>query len=335
MTADHRSAHPNIPGVPWWGAVLVAVTLTAVGFAYDAGSGNKELSAVFAASYVVGCIFAVLAVRQSGIFTAVIQPPLILFISVPTAYFLFHDAQIGPLKDTLINCGYPLIERFPLMFFTAAAVLLTGMGRWYYGMSSRRGAAPMEKESTRTSRGSTLGAKMSSLLGSEPAEDGAEDAESPRRKHTIDRASRAARTNTSRSGRTSKRTAPSRSRHTRPPETEMIEPVAERPRRARASRNPDEPPAEPRRRSRTSSTREPRRSVPPTDRRSSYERPERRRRIDDYEPLEPHGVNGNGTHHPISRVRYRSTDDSDSRAEYRSRPRSTRRPQADSWEYDI
>ena len=117
--------------------MLLAVTLTAVGFAYDAGSGDKELSMVFAASYVLGCIFAVLAVRQSGIFTAVIQPPLILFVAVPTAYFLFHGGQLGGIKDLLINCGYPLIERFPLMFFTSAAVLLIGMGRWYYGMSSR------------------------------------------------------------------------------------------------------------------------------------------------------------------------------------------------------
>jgi len=147
VAADHRSAHPNIPGLPWWGAVLAAVTLTAVGFAYDAGTGNKELGMVFASSYVVGCIFAVLAVRQSGIFTAVIQPPLILFISVPTAYFLFHGGQLGGIKDLAINLGYPLIERFPLMFFTSAAVLLIGMARWYYGMSSRRGAVPAtEKE---------------------------------------------------------------------------------------------------------------------------------------------------------------------------------------------
>jgi len=94
---------------------LIAVTLTAIGFAYDAGTGNKELSTVFASSYVLGCIFAVLAVRQSGIFTAVIQPPLILFGAVPTAYFLFHGGQLGGVKDLAINCGYPLIERFPLL----------------------------------------------------------------------------------------------------------------------------------------------------------------------------------------------------------------------------
>ena len=41
MTADHRSIVPNIPGVPWWAAVVVAVTGTAAGFAFDAGSGKE------------------------------------------------------------------------------------------------------------------------------------------------------------------------------------------------------------------------------------------------------------------------------------------------------
>ena len=81
-----------------------------------------------------------LAVRQSGVFTAVVQPPLILFVAVPGAYFLFHGGTIDGIKDILINCGYPLIERFPLMFFTSGVVLLIGMVRWYQGMSSRRTA---------------------------------------------------------------------------------------------------------------------------------------------------------------------------------------------------
>ena len=122
-------------------------------------------------------------------------------------------------------------------------------------------------------------------------------------------------------------------------ETEIIEPVAERRRRPRKPRQSEQPPpAEPpRRRSRTSSTREPRKAVPPADRRASYERPERRRRYDDYQPREPHVSNGNGTHHPVSRVRYRGGgEDTDDRAEYRSRPRSSRSSwEADSWEHDI
>ncbi len=330
--------------------MLFAVTMTAVGFAYDAGSGNKELDLVFAALYVLGCVFAVLAVRQSGIFTAVIQPPLILFVAVPTAYFLFHGGQLGGLKDLAINCGYPLIERFPLMFFTSAAVLLIGLGRWYYAMSSRRGAgqstAKDAKDTTpakaKSGRVSSVTSKMSSLLTGDVDEDGA--AEEPRRKHTIDRPTRATKTarsaqGTARTPRTTKRTAPSRSRHTRPPETELIEPVVDRPRRPRPPRQTDQPPPAdpPRRRSRSSSTREPRKAVPP-ERRTPYERPERRRRYDDYPPREPHSSNGNGsgTHHPVSRVRYRGADESDTRAENRSRPRSSRNGwEAESWEYDI
>ena len=196
MAADHRSVHPNVPGVPWWGAVLIAVTATAIGFAFDAGSGNKELSLVFAAGYVVGCILAVLAVRQSSVFTAVIQPPLILFVTVPGAYFLFHGSTFTGLKDVLINCGYPLIERFPLMFFTSAAVLLIGMARWYYGMSTRRPATPKStakdaKDTTGIGRMAAVTSKMSQILTREPAEDELDTTDAPRRKHSIDRPSRA------------------------------------------------------------------------------------------------------------------------------------------------
>ena len=318
--------------------MLVAVTATAIGFAYDAGSGAKELGLVFGASFVVGCIFAVLAVRQTGIFTAVIQPPLILFVAVPTAYFLFHGSQITGIKDTLIDYGYPLIERFPLMFFTSAAVLLIGIARWYYGMSTRR-AAPRSTATESTS--TSLTSKISSLLTREPAGDDADAAEPPRRKHTIERpgrATKASAADTTRTGRPAKRPTPSRSRHARPPDTEIIEPVAERPRRPRSTRQteqPPMPPAEPRRRSRTSST--PRKAAPPpADRRAASERTERRRRFDDYQPREPHGTNGNGTHHPISRVRYRGgADDAENRAEYRTPRRSRGDWKAENWESDI
>ena len=234
------------------------------------------------------------------------------------------------------------------MFFTSAAVLLIGLGRWYYGLSSRRSAArstTTEAKETTSSRVSSVTSKMSSLLTGESADSTEDDdaKKSPRRRHSIERPTRDAKSakpaaGTTRSPKTTKRATPSRSRHTRPPETEIIEPVAERPRRPRTPRSEQPPPAEPpRRRSRTSSTREPRKAVPPADRRASSERPERRRRYDDYQPREPHVSNGNGTHHPVSRVRYRGGgEDIDDRAEYRSRPRSSRSSwEADSWEYDI
>jgi hypothetical protein len=322
--------HPNIPGVPWWGAVLIAATLMAVGFTYDAGSGAKELTSVFAGTYVVGCIFAVLAVRQSGIFTAVIQPPLLLFGAVPTAYFVFTGSALSNIKDTLINCAYPLIERFPLMFFTSAVVLLIGMARWYAGMSSRRGtpSAPAEEE---TSVGglAAVSSKISALLAGRSAgdKDDTDDEPRPRRRSTAERPSRS----TSRTPRPTSRTAAPRSRHARPPDTEYIEPVAERPRRPRPRRQ-TEPPVEPRRKPRSESGR--RRATPPTDGRTGYERPVRRRRYDeDQPPL--HSSNGNGTHHPVSRVRYRGGedgDDGDNYAQYRRPPRDRA---VESWEYDI
>ena len=347
---------PTIAGVPSWGAVLIAVTLTTIGFALDAGSGAKELTFAFAAAYAIGCIAAALAVRQSGVFTAVIQPPLILFVAVPGAYFLFHAGAMDGLKDLLINCGYPLIERFPLMFFTSAIVLLIGLVRWYLGMSHRR-TAPGEAAEPSKGRLAALTAKISGLLARDD-EDDIDAAPAPRRsrQHSIDRSVRAdrpaSRTPRTRNGRPTKRTSPSRSRHTRPPETEIIEPVTERPRRPRPARSTDStlPPPEPRRRqrssstrsstTRSSSTREPRKQPPPSERRSPYQRPDRHSRFDGFEPFEPHGTNksngngGNGSHHPISRVRYRGADEGDQRQQYRDRPRAAKH-RAEAWEYDV
>jgi hypothetical protein len=328
--------------------VLTAITATAIGFAFDAGSGSKELSAVFAGCYVLGCLGAVLAVRQAALFTAVIQPPLILFGAVPAAYFLFTSGQNNGLKDLAINCGYPLIERFPLMFFTSAAVLLIGMFRWYHGMTARRGVPhSTQDDEPKTSVASALTAKMSSLFARDTDDDEDEVPEPPRRRRSSEtRSTRTSRTTSARGkrDRPTRRSTPSRSRHVRPPDTEIIEPVAERPRRTRSSRQEPPTSGEPRRRPRP-----PRQSgPPPSEHRTGYDRAERRRRFDDYDfdfqPREPHGrngtngtngsSNGTGTHHPISRVRYRG-EEAEDRAEYRSRRRTTRERDADTWQYDV
>lgn len=359
MPADHRSAHPNIPGVPWWGAILIAVVSSAIGFAFDAGSGGGELTGVFSALFALGCLAAVLAVRQGAVFTAVIQPPLILFVVVPAAYYLMHSSDIHGIKDILINCGYPLIERFPLMFFTSAAVLLIGIARWYLGASARHDAPAAEEA---PSTGGGLSAKLSSLLGGRPDADPAD--REARRRHKVDRRPSAPKPAAERGDRAARGArpvkragAPSRSRHTRPPDTEIIEPVADMDRPRRRRPRPDEPSpaptAEPRRRPRSPSGRDPR-AMPPSERRAAHERTERRERdrerpqrpqrrsrydgwsgSDDYEPLEPHGPSGNGSYHPVSRVRYRGADESADGPEYRTRRRAPRDNEPDRWEYDI
>ncbi len=368
MAADHRSIIPNISGVPWWAAVVVAVTGTAAGFAFDAGSG-KELTTVFSALYVAGCVAAVLAVRQSGVFTAVIQPPLILFCAVPGAYWLFHGAKFTGLKDLLINSGYPLIERFPLMLFTSGGVLVIGIIRWLLGMAIR----PVAKAEVDTASGDADPAamvgrltplfRMFPFLRRESAVDNTADkAAKPgsQRAHAVRRSAKPARSARSADARrTAKRPAASRSRHIRPPLDEAADPTVDRARRPkrttrirefdgpeppRRSRGPHDPDA------RGRPSREIRR-----DPHSRQDRPTRRSRFDPHEPIEPYepyepmapseprrrsvpnGTSGaTATHHPISQVRYRgSTRADESRGEPPSRPHRLRDPGADSWEYDV
>ncbi|ORB28144.1 DUF6542 domain-containing protein [Mycolicibacterium parafortuitum] len=358
VAADHRSVHPDIAGIPWWGAILSAVVASAIGFAFDAGSGSGQLTTAFSTLYVLGCLIAVLAVQQASLFTAVIQPPLVLFVTVPGAYLMMHGSQIEGIKDLLINCGYPLIERFPLMFFTAAAVLLIGLARWYFAKSAP--AAPASgDESPRPRRGGGLAEKVSALVGG--ITKGAQKADAPpkRARRAPDRrragAAKAAASRSARDGRDpARRDAPRR--RPRPAETEIIEPVVDdvAPRRRRP-RTDDRPAGEPRRRARPSSSaresrepREPREPRQPRERRARSERddryerprPERRRpsryddrptRYGDHEPFDPYTADA-GSHHPVSRVRYRG-EESGERAEYRNRRRDPR--EADHWEYDI
>jgi len=248
VAAGHQSIYPRIPGVPWWGAVVIATTATAVGFAFDAGSGNKQLTNVFAALYVVGCVGAVLAVRRSGVFTAVIQPPLILFCSVPGAYWLFHGAKVTGIKDILINCGYPLIERFPLMLFTSAVVLLIGMARWFFGMTRRVSAKTNAGAATADARKPGIIAKLTAVWSRDSAGKADEaPATGSRREHAIGHSPKSARSASG--GRPTRRPAPTRSRHVRPPLDEP-EPTFERPRRRRPTPARDfdaEPPGQRRR----------------------------------------------------------------------------------------
>jgi hypothetical protein len=352
--------------VPWWTALLIAVTGTAIGYGIDAG--HKELTHVFAGLYIAGCVVAVLAVRQSGVFTAVIQPPLILFCAVPGAYWLFHGAKVGNVKDLLINCGYPLIERFPLMLGTAGGVLLIGLVRWFFGGSQRANVAADDQAATTTAETKSLfggiAAKLNSILGigSQRHDDLSDEGAASDPRGGPPKRARAAR-----SGRSAGRPARSGSRHARPTPEDDYEPQGERPRRRRPAPPRDFDPAEPPRRARRPrpdadpdfrpTPREMRQD--PRARRSPYERPTRGSRFDSpdryeptapehlnaYEPYEPpsrraalNGSNGaNPTHHPISLVRYRGSGPRDEhldepRAERGNRTRAPGRPPAESWE---
>lgn len=350
MAIAHRSIHPNIPGVPWWAAVLTAVTATAIGFAFDAGSGNKQLTNVFAGLYLAGCVAAVLAVQQSGIFTAVVQPPLILFFTVPGAYWLFHGAKITGVKDIVINCGYPLIERFPLMLFTSAGVLLIGIARWYLGMARRR-ASTAKSSSAQTGKPAIIATLAAIFRRSSEDKSAAVSPGRSHRVHAVSRSSRAA--DRRRGGRAAQRAAPSRSRHTRPAMGDSDGTDDRVIRRRPTSTRGFEPSAEPPAATRRSWPRDSDlRAHPLRERRDPPVRQgrPRRGRVDPHVPRESPethesqlrrpasaGANSvNATHHPISRVRYRGSAPED---EPDTRPRDRYRPPqpstAETWEYDI
>ncbi|ETZ67334.1 putative membrane protein [Mycobacterium sp. MAC_080597_8934] len=226
--------------------MLVAVTATAIGYGIDAG--HKELTHVFAGFYIAGCVAAVLAVRQDGIFTTIIQPPLILFCAVPGAYWLFHDAKVGRLKDLLINCGYPLIERFPLMLGTAGAVLAIGLVRWYFGHGQRSTTAAGSDDAAAgpsvdiQSLVGGLVAKVRAAL--HPDSDGDTTEESAQRRRTRRSGSSSRTRRTARSTRSSASSSRTRSRHARrrwttPPNRPNARTAAARRRRSAAARNYD------------------------------------------------------------------------------------------------
>lgn len=289
--------------MPSWIALLIAVTGTAIGYGIDSGAGHKELTGIFAGLYIAGCVVAVLVVRQEGLFTAVIQPPLILFCAVPGAYWLFHGGKISSVKDLLINCGYPLIERFPLMLGAAGGVLLIGLIRWYMA-ASRRPVAVDATDETATATVAekspflrAISAKLNSLLGVASSDDEADEETPTDSQRSASRGS-ARSSRAARNGRSAAGAARSRSRHARPSPEEDYDPAAERPRRRRQAPPRDYDPADPARRS---SRRRPRPEGDPDERaqspregrrdprrRNPYERPAARGgRYEDYDRYEP------------------------------------------------
>lgn len=140
MPLDRRSIVPTVPGLPWWGVILLAVGVTFVGFAVDAARGT-ELTAAFSTFYFLGCVLAVAAAGNRALFTAIVQPPLILFVAVPLGQSLIADENSTALKDLAINVAYPLVNRFPVMLAATVVTLLIGGLRLFLLQQRKTGPA--------------------------------------------------------------------------------------------------------------------------------------------------------------------------------------------------
>lgn len=139
-----RSSAPSLPGVPWWGALLVAVVVTGIGVLIDSMSGD-QLSSTFTLFYVLGCVAAVVTVRYRALFTAMAQPPLLLLLMVPLGQELVSSGSTAGLKDLAFNVVYPLVNRFPAMLLATTLALMIGGARIFVtrrstGVRARRPA---------------------------------------------------------------------------------------------------------------------------------------------------------------------------------------------------
>lgn len=109
--------------------MLLAVGLTSVGAVIVVAGDDETLGFTFKALYMIGCIAAVLAVRRRALFTAVAQPPLVLFgVAVITLYFLVSASDSG-LKKLVFNVALPVAKLFPLMGWTFFIVLAIAAAR--------------------------------------------------------------------------------------------------------------------------------------------------------------------------------------------------------------
>ncbi|MFB9432386.1 DUF6542 domain-containing protein, partial [Streptoalloteichus tenebrarius] len=124
-----RSVFGNSRGLPWWGAVLLALCLTTVGVFVDMERSNS-LGMVFKGAYFVGCLLAVCWVRRRALFGPMVQPPLVLAVTVPVVVLVGSGApSVGGRSAKFLAIGAPLINGFPTMAVTTGLTLGIGLLR--------------------------------------------------------------------------------------------------------------------------------------------------------------------------------------------------------------
>lgn len=111
----------TVRGLPSWGAVLVGVGFT-VGGVVLSRIVSGSIGWIFTTTFVLGVVLAVLAVRRGSIFTAMVQPPLLLAPAVLIGNWLGNS-------QGLVYNGFEMVKAFPLMAISTAVVLVLGLVR--------------------------------------------------------------------------------------------------------------------------------------------------------------------------------------------------------------
>ncbi|MBC8093510.1 MAG: hypothetical protein H7Y15_16545, partial [Pseudonocardia sp.] len=124
-----RSLVATVLGVRPVAAVGLAAALTALGVLVDLLRAGT-LGVVFSVCYFTGCVLSVAWVRRRGLFGPMVSPPLLLAAAVPAVVLLMGSPRPGTgISERLLTIGAPLVNSFPTMAWTTAAVLAIGVAR--------------------------------------------------------------------------------------------------------------------------------------------------------------------------------------------------------------
>ncbi len=117
--------------MPWWGAVLLAFGLAALGAVADL-QVSGSLNWLFQGCYLVGSVVAVGAVRRRSLFGPMVQPPLILAITVPTVVLMGSGLPASSdMLSKALAISTPLINGFPTMAITTGITVAIGVYRMF------------------------------------------------------------------------------------------------------------------------------------------------------------------------------------------------------------
>ncbi len=147
-----RSLIATVLGVPPLAAVGLASGLTLLGVVVDLFRIGT-LGAVFIVCYLGGCVLSVAWVRRRSLFAPMVSPPLLLAVAVPVVVLLAGSPRPGTgISERLITIGAPLVNSFPTMAWTTAAVLALGVGRILGQRAAVEAARPAEGKRSSTGR---------------------------------------------------------------------------------------------------------------------------------------------------------------------------------------
>lgn len=125
---NYRAIFGEFKGIPWWAAILAALVPAFIGAFIDINS-SKTVGWTFNVVFFLGALAAILLVQRRSLFGPMVQPPLVLAITVPLLVLFTGGIAKGGLTSMALGLGRPLIDSFPVMAVTTAVTVGLGILR--------------------------------------------------------------------------------------------------------------------------------------------------------------------------------------------------------------